>query len=72
MHHCDDEVAWDDECDVGRVQWRCGFILPRDDATALALVPILRDAMARLQGRHDLGLTYGVSEPTQMSGGALF
>lgn len=58
VEHDDDEVVWGDECKgVGRVAWRCGYILPSDDLTARTLVPRLNEAMRPWQARYDLGLT---------------
>jgi hypothetical protein len=60
VEHDDDRVVWDDECEgLGRVSWRCRYILPPTDKTVRALVPILNDAMARWQACYDLCLTSG-------------
>ena len=57
-HHDNEQIVWDQEREgVGRVPWRCGYILPPDDASTRALVPILDAAMARWQAHCDLGLT---------------
>jgi hypothetical protein len=58
VHHRDDEIVWDAECEgVGRVPWSVGyFVLPDDHATR-ALIPMLNAAMTRWQNLFDLGVT---------------
>jgi hypothetical protein len=58
IHYDNEQIVWDQEGEgVGRVPWRCGYILPPDDVSTRALVPILDAAMARWQAHCDLGLT---------------
>jgi hypothetical protein len=62
IHHDDEQIVWDQEREgVGRVPWRCGYILPPGDASTRALVLILDAVMARWQARCDLGLTSQVT-----------
>jgi hypothetical protein len=61
IHH-DEQIVWDQEREgVGRVPWRCGYILPPGDPSTRALLPILDAAMARWQARCDLGLSSQVT-----------
>jgi hypothetical protein len=57
IRHDDAQIAWDRDCGVGRVPWRCGYILPPDNPSALAFVPMLKAAIAPLQEQFDLGVT---------------
>jgi hypothetical protein len=58
IHHDDEQIVWDQEREgVGRVPWRCGYILLPGDASTGPLMPILDAAMARWQARCDLRLT---------------
>src|SRR5262249_49401559 len=57
IQYDDAEIEWDTNCGVGRVGWRCGYLLPPDNPSALALVPMLKATMAPLQHRYDLGVT---------------
>lgn len=53
----DGDAAWDEGCEgVGRTAWRCGFLLPKEPPT-LAIMTRLREAIAPLQLRYDLGVT---------------
>ena len=63
IHHDDEQIVWDQESEgVGRVAWRCGYILPPGGgASTRVLMPILDAAMARWQARCDLGLTSQVT-----------
>ena len=57
VQHNDDEIVWDDECEgVGRVPWRCHYLVPPGNPER-ALVSILNRAMAPWQSRYDLGVT---------------
>jgi hypothetical protein len=58
VQHDDDQIIWDQACEsIGRVPWKCGYILPQDDPSARAIVPIFNAAIVPWQTRYDLGLT---------------
>jgi hypothetical protein len=58
VQHNTDQIVWDEECEgLGRVPWYPGYLLPPDDPSVRALVPIFNAAIAPLQQRFDLGVT---------------